>query len=142
MRIVDEELLDEFRSRPCEWCGSGHRSDPHHIFTRGMDGGSRLDIRINLISLCRHCHIQVHYGNLDRIHLLKEVSIREGKPLEFIVGEIQRIRRLPKDAKAGGARESQTDTDNQRGGLLPQKSGQDDITSNLENDQGGWIRFI
>ena len=59
MKIVDEALLALFRSATrCEWCGrdTPEGADPAHVFARGVGGGSRLDIRINLVSLCRGWH--------------------------------------------------------------------------------------
>ena len=55
MKIVCEELLDVFRqATSCGWCKRGTSgADPHHIFSRGA---GRLDIRVNLIPLCRLCH--------------------------------------------------------------------------------------
>jgi len=96
MRIRNPELLEEFRYRPrCEWCGQPNRTglDPHHLWTRGA---GRLDIRINLIALCRACHQDVHSGVIARDDLLAKVSAREGFPPEEIAQEIYRLMRSPK----------------------------------------------
>jgi hypothetical protein len=80
MKLVDEDLLREFRAkRKCEHCRrvvSG--CDPHHIFCRGMGGGGRIDHPYNLVGLCRECHCRVHAGQLERKHLLAIVAEREG----------------------------------------------------------------
>ena len=94
MRIVNEDLLAEFRRyQSCEWCGKRCWPDPHHVFCRGMGGGSRLDIRINLLALCRECHSQVHGGEIRRIDLLMVVAGRENVQIDAIVEEIWRLRR-------------------------------------------------
>mgnify|MGYP001240423235 CR=1 FL=1 len=63
MRIVDEKMLAEFRTDCCRHCGRRRSTDPHHLFGRGLAGGNRLDVRFNLVSLCRECHTERHLGN-------------------------------------------------------------------------------
>ena len=65
----DEELLKYFRTKPvCEWCGhaSGARLleylDPHHVEARGMGGGKRLDVALNLMAVHRLCHDEIEAG--------------------------------------------------------------------------------
>ena len=80
MRIVDDALLQEFRAAwKCEWCNKPTPSgcDPHHLFARGMGGGGRLDVRINLISLCRECHTDLHDGKIGRDQLAVVIVERE-----------------------------------------------------------------
>ena len=101
MTVDDADLLDEFRRKPrCEWCNarSRHGLDPHHVFARGMGGGGRLDVRINLVSLCRTCHGEVHGGRIMRRDLLAIVAAREGMLQDDVEREIYRLRRLPKGA--------------------------------------------
>lgn len=62
MRIANDLLLDYFRSRPCEVCGRAPPSEPHHVYRTGIGGGSRLDVALNLMSLCRLCHERYHHG--------------------------------------------------------------------------------
>lgn len=65
MRIVDNDLLAEFRAAwRCEHCGRATPSgcDPAHIFARGRGNAFRMDVRENLVSLCRECHIRNHAG--------------------------------------------------------------------------------
>lgn len=61
-----------------------------------MGGGGRLDVRANLISLCRECHNKAHAGLISRAELLLLVSIREGMTPEQITEEIWRLRRKQK----------------------------------------------
>ncbi len=98
MRIVDETVLDEFRGPgKCEWCGFRcYALHPHHLWARGMGGGGRLDVRINLIGLCWVCHSDVHHGDISRQDLLAVVAAREGKLQSEIEEEIWRLRRTPK----------------------------------------------
>jgi hypothetical protein len=56
-RIVDQEVLEFFRSSPCEACGRPPRSDPAHIRSRGAGGDDTYE---NIISLCRLDHCRQH----------------------------------------------------------------------------------
>lgn len=101
MKILDPDLLAEFRNAVrCEWCRrpNGDGLDPHHLYGRGMGGGNRLDIRLNLLSLCRVCHQEFHDGQIPRFSLLAIVAFRENMLQDRIEEIIHRIRRLPKDA--------------------------------------------
>jgi len=100
MRIVNPELLDAFRWKmACEWCGArGTGFDPHHIYSRGW---CRLDVRINLLSLCRACHSAHHAGNRPlRCDLLAVVAAREGLLQDDIITELWRLYRAPKSIEA------------------------------------------
>ena len=95
MKIIDEVLLDEFRTAPrCEWCGRATPGgcEPHHDFARGRGGGFRLDIRINLLALDRWCHNRAHAGKISRKQLLAVIAVREHRPAEEIELEIRRLR--------------------------------------------------
>jgi len=103
MRIVDNELLAEFRAAPrCEYCQcpTPDGCDPAHVFSRGA---GRLDIRLNIVSLCWRCH-RVNNHNATSVNglrpnrddLLLIVALREGLRVEDIVDEIYRLRKLPK----------------------------------------------
>ena len=99
MIIKDELLLAEFRANThCEFCkrwcpGELH---PHHVFARGMGGGKRLDVRINLLSLCWWCHADYHSGRISRRELVALVAHREQREPGAMVAEIYRLRRQPK----------------------------------------------
>lgn len=123
MRIADEPLLDRFRQAGrCEWCHTFcKRRDPHHVFARGFGGGLRIDVALNLVSLCPHDHIMHHNGHHPfRANLLEIVAKREGLSVLEIVDEINRIRRLPKGsdyaprATSASDRQSQPDAQDQR----------------------------
>ena len=100
MKIIDEALLDEFRTaQRCEWCGrpTPGGCDPHHVFARGRSDGFRLDVRINLLALDRWCHDRAHRGKIARKQLLAIIAVREGRPAEEIELEIIRVRWAPKN---------------------------------------------
>lgn len=85
--IKDDAVLAEFRKAgPCEWCGlKCSRRDPHHIFARGMGGGRRLDLRTNLVGLCRPCHDRAHDGEIGKEALVVIVAKREQmKPSDIV----------------------------------------------------------
>ena len=95
MKIVDKKLLDGFREAwRCEWCDKPTPSgcDPHHIYSRGA---GRLDVRINLIALCREDHQAVHAGKISREDLLAIVARREGCLPEDITTAIWLMRADP-----------------------------------------------
>jgi hypothetical protein len=100
VKIIDEATLDLFRVPvPCEWCKLRPSTDPHHIYAKGMGGGGRLDIRINICSLCRTCHNGAHaHGDPHITELLRIVSRREKLPVGTILDRIYELRRLPKGA--------------------------------------------
>lgn len=61
MRVIDPELVASIRVESCAWpgCKCPH-SQVHHIYPRGMGGGSHLDIPENLLPLCLKHHDHVH----------------------------------------------------------------------------------
>lgn len=97
MIIKDEKLLNEFRGAGrCEWCkASCRRREPHHVATRGMGGGGRLDIRINLVALCCRCHQLHHWGQFPITCELKAiVAARESRLQDDIEAEIAALRKM------------------------------------------------
>lgn len=99
MKIIDEDLLAEFRTPgKCDLCGKRCRTrEPHHVYGRGMGGGGRMDIPINLLGLggpfeCG-CHRAYHDGKIGREDMLSAVAKREQTTSELIVDEINRLRR-------------------------------------------------
>ena len=101
MVIKDQNLLLAFKLAPrCEWCGQRGYLQAHHLFTRGMGGGGRLDVPINLVSLCVCCHRLHHDGHEPlTLDLLGVVARREGTTQDAIRAEIQRLRRLDRHAR-------------------------------------------
>lgn len=62
----------------CERCDArGTKREVHHIWARGMGGGSRLDIPINLIVLCKDCHDLAHKGEITKRELWGIATERE-----------------------------------------------------------------
>ncbi len=101
MIVIDEKLLEEFRATIiCEWCGRHILSaaHPHHIYARGMGGGSRLDVRENLIALCFQCHGDVHAGLIARDDLWGKVAARENCLQGTIKRKIARLLRKVRKA--------------------------------------------
>ena len=93
MIVIDEALLDEFRNAGrCEWCHRKRQVEGHHVMCKGMGGGARMDVRINLIALCRVCHTLVHAGTIDRDMIIEIVAAREGVPFTWLKDELLRMR--------------------------------------------------
>lgn len=112
MIIPDEKLLDDFRTfGRCDVCDYVGAREPHHIVKRGMDGGSRMDIRINLLATCRDCHRRIEDARPIergpyRGAALREadqfwlVSHRDKIPVDVdLQAVVWMIDRLPKDAR-------------------------------------------
>lgn len=101
MKIINEALLIDFRLLGrCEHCQRPFPClEASHAFTKGMGGGSRLDIPINLNGLCRTCHQMHHDGNLPKMHLLEIIASREKATVDKIEREIFRLQRLDRDSQ-------------------------------------------
>lgn len=85
MIVKDEALLDEFRGPGlCQFCGKWNKvREPHHWKPKGAGGGSRLDIRENIISMgfvwgCG-CHDKAENAKISREAVLAKIAAREGK---------------------------------------------------------------
>jgi type II secretory ATPase GspE/PulE/Tfp pilus assembly ATPase PilB-like protein len=97
MLIINEAALDRFRAgRSCEWCRKPAPTDPHHLSAKGMASSKRLDIAINLCSLCRRCHSDLHAGAIGPYDLLAIVAQRENTRQDYITEAIYVLNRLPK----------------------------------------------
>ncbi len=109
MTIHDDALLAEFRAPGlCGWCQKPcQQREGHHLFYRGLGGGSTLDIRINLISLgsTQHfhpCHGLAHAGKIDKDSLLIMVAAREGvmqPDITHVIWFLRRLSKTPTDAE-------------------------------------------
>jgi len=77
-----QRMLDRFRSATkCSWCGkpTPQGCDPAHVFHRGMGGSLKMDHPWLLVSLCRACHAQSHWGHRPtQMDLLAIAAAREG----------------------------------------------------------------
>lgn len=94
-RVIDEALLTAFREKKqCEWCRKPGLVQPHHVHGKGFGSWRRMDLAINLISLCVECHTAVHAGQILRCDLLAVVAAREKTTQDAIEIEIYRRRRL------------------------------------------------
>ncbi len=97
MKLERPDVLDLFRRAEwCEWCGEATPGgcDPAHVYSRGA---GQVDIRLNVVSLCRTCHSKEHNGNITKAELLAVVARREGVKVETIGKVVQAIRRWPKE---------------------------------------------
>jgi hypothetical protein len=97
MLIENKELRYAFRLTGfCEWCERRVPVDPAHVFAVGSGGGGRLDVRINLVALCRICHTNAHNGAGPTFEqLLDIVAKREGIQAQDIVDVVHFLRRTP-----------------------------------------------
>ncbi len=97
MIVIDPDLLLAFRLKGrCEHCGLSRPTDPHHLFGRGFGGGTRLDVRLNLMALCRACHDLYHGGVILRCTLIALVERRERLQPGTLEEMIYELRRMPK----------------------------------------------
>ncbi len=99
MKVIDKAMLALFRGPGvCEWCGRWKpRREAAHVFTKGMGGATRLDVRQNLCSLCRDCHQAHHDGMSPRqLELLQKVADRESKTVDYVREYIYALRRSEK----------------------------------------------
>lgn len=99
MIVIDERLLAYFRSKgKCEVCGTEGQMQPHHCKPRGMSGGSRLDVALNLIALCWQCHGRLQEGGrAAQEQCWRVIALREGlKSWEQCEEAVHRLLRRPK----------------------------------------------
>lgn len=111
MILRNDALLRAFQTPgPCEWCGKMCKQrEAAHIFAKGMGGGHRLDIRINLLALglgawagraaeCS-CHWGHHNGKSPtRAQMLEVAAKREGttpEAIEWAILILKRIKAMP-----------------------------------------------
>lgn len=107
-KIVDPGVYNTPRSVTCEHCGLYCRkpTERHHIVSRGMGGGHRLDVPENLIDLgsvwdCS-CHARAQAGLITRSALQSLVAKRLGITVQTL-----RIR-VNKKLRGGGKPMAQT----------------------------------
>lgn len=98
MKIIDDAVLAEFRAGPCERCRRPGPCDPHHCFiTRGVGGGTRLDMRQNLLSLCFQCHHYCHNVPGVNAECRRIIAKREGSTVEAIENYLWLVLRTDKN---------------------------------------------
>lgn len=92
---INDDLLAAFaRQNKCEHCNCQGPVEGHHIFSRGLGGGTRLDIPINLIAICRRCHDGYHNRrDPTQAALLRIAARREGVTYNVAVDLMFRLRR-------------------------------------------------
>lgn len=102
MKIVDEHLLDKFRTPgKCEVCGVRVKArEPHHLLSKGMGGGSRLDVAENIVAVGRSapfplcpCHSRIHDGHISRAQLVAIIGRREGMKDEAVMEYLWSLKR-------------------------------------------------
>jgi hypothetical protein len=96
--VIDRKLLARYRlGGPCWYCGRWQeRLEPHHLWTRGMGGGGRLDIPENLIPLCSSCHREAQAYRIPRCDLVAIVAARLGLRQDEVEERIRELRRAEK----------------------------------------------
>jgi 5-methylcytosine-specific restriction endonuclease McrA len=55
----------------CRHCGNRQTLDPHHVIYRSAGGSDEMS---NLLTLCRHCHIDGVHGGKLRIEVLRTTA--------------------------------------------------------------------
>ena len=106
MRIIDDDLLDRFRSAGrCEICRKQCKQrEPHHHRRKGFGSGARLDVAINLVALgssalfCCGCHGSIHAGEIPNEAVLAAIAKREKERPQDIEEALFILERLPKNA--------------------------------------------
>jgi hypothetical protein len=99
--IKDTALLARVRQEPCcwPWCGRPGPSEAAHVFTKGMGGWSRYDIAVNVVPLCRACHLRHHNGGVPtKYDLLVMAAHREGTTVQRIKDVIYKLQCADKEA--------------------------------------------
>lgn len=61
MKVINDKLLKEYRSKQCAECGGSYGVVAHHVHARNP----RIDLDFNLVPLCsglgtNNCHGKVH----------------------------------------------------------------------------------
>lgn len=102
MLVINPARLRRFRGKDrCELCCRQSPCidglDPHHWKKRGLGGGTRLDLSINLIAVCRiPCHNDCERGVIPEAYVLRKIAAREGTTPEAIVSVLDWVLALDK----------------------------------------------
>lgn len=113
MTIIDEIFLATYRGPGACWiCGKGcSRREPHHVIAKGMGGGRRLDIAINLVCVGSTLDMQCEcHGKADSAEgkelCLKVLGNRFGVEAAVIVDVCSFILALDKHASPDAIRDA------------------------------------
>lgn len=103
MQVLDEILMQEMRdAKRCNLCGKmryyGCPMHPHHIARRGTGGGSRVDVRFNLLALHWDCHDSTENGHVPILVQWACVAAREKKTIEEVSSFVNALINAPKEA--------------------------------------------
>ncbi len=122
MKIDNKKLREEIGAkRVCEYCRKSCLTPPdvHHLFSRGAGW---VDVRCNLIAICRTCHQLTHAGKEPQpLHLAIVIAEREKVVVVDIETTVQFIRRLDKDASPEAIEYMIQNELSRRAGLLARK---------------------
>lgn len=118
MRIENKRLLREFaKATRCDFCGRHTQGcDPAHLWSRGA---GRLDIRCNLMSLCRglvidksgrisswvSCHQDYDGGLIPKETMIGKKATIIGYSAADIEHVVLVLKRLPKDPRRDQVKE-------------------------------------
>jgi hypothetical protein len=106
----NEKLLDRFRGwRRDEVTGKMGWCIPHHIISKGMGGGTRLDVAINLVAVTDQTHARIHAGFVKRKALLAIIGRRHGMTAANVLDRLHALVARPKHAIPTRKRTSQAD---------------------------------
>jgi hypothetical protein len=96
VRVISPAAMAACRAKGrCENCGKPGAVDCHHLHSRGIGGGTRIDVPELLMALDRQCHdLAAVLGNT----LLEKVAAREKTTVELLTEFRWRIIREPKKA--------------------------------------------
>jgi hypothetical protein len=96
MVIISDKFLRRWKRRSrCEWCGIQPGHHRHHIQPRGSGSGKRLDVALNLITLCFFCHDLATRNELDQLGFQTVVAKREGVSFDDLVAVIGALNAIP-----------------------------------------------
>src|SRR5436309_2023751 len=83
-RPLNIEASNMNSSDACEICGTNRTLDRHHVVSRGMGGSKNPELHSdeNLMTLCRHCHRNIHEGGwvLERGIRITSCDRRQHRP--------------------------------------------------------------
>lgn len=98
MLVEDKSLLHFIRLQRCAFCGALPPSEAAHCWPRGMGGGSRLDVWLNLLPACHECHGR-YEG--DREAMFTKIAERNGlESWEVARDAVWRLLRTPRRERA------------------------------------------